>query len=149
MKQTIISLAVFAGMFFVGPVPNAQARQCSNASLQGAYGFHGIATIVPAGTPRAIIGVFTFDGKGHWSATLTINDNGTVTHLPPAAPGTYTVKADCTGTLLPDSGPFGGPGGSVEIVVVDSGKEFYQMRTDPSTVVLYGVTKKLFPDDNE
>ena len=107
MKQTI-SLAVFAGMFFVGPVPNAQARQCSNASLQGAYGFHGIATIVPPGTPRAIIGVFTFDGKGHFSATLTINDNGTVTHLPPAGPGTYTVRpialARCCPILAPSAG---------------------------------------------
>jgi hypothetical protein len=26
-------------MFVVGAVPNAQARQCSNASLEGAYGF--------------------------------------------------------------------------------------------------------------
>ena len=58
------------------------------------------------------------------------------------------MKADYAGTLLPDSAPLAGRG-NVEIVVVDSGKEFYQMRTDPSTVVLYGVTKKLFPGDNE
>jgi hypothetical protein len=48
MKQTIISLAVFAGMFFVGAAPHAQARQCSSASLKCGYGFHGFATIVPA-----------------------------------------------------------------------------------------------------
>jgi hypothetical protein len=29
-----------------------------------------------------------------------------------------------------------------EIVIVDKGKEFFQMRTDPASVVLYGVTKK-------
>jgi hypothetical protein len=39
MKKTIISAVVFASMFVVGAVPNAQARQCSNASLEGAYGF--------------------------------------------------------------------------------------------------------------
>jgi hypothetical protein len=41
MKKTIISAVVFASMFVVG-APNAQARQarqCSNASLEGAYGF--------------------------------------------------------------------------------------------------------------
>jgi hypothetical protein len=138
MRHTIISLVVFAGMFFAGP--NAQARQCSNASLHGTYGFHGIATIVPAGTPRAILGVFTLDGKGNWSTTLTMNDNGTVIHVTDS--GTYTVNSDCTGTLVPSVG-------TVEIVVVDNGKEFYQMRTNPAGVVLYGVTKKLFGDDGE
>ena len=84
------------------------------------------------------IGVFTLDGSGSWNATLTINDKGTITHSP-NNPGTYIVNADCTGTLFPTSGGMG----SIEIVVVDGGREFYQMRTAPSTIVLYGVTKQL------
>ena len=48
MKKTIISAVVFASMFVVGAVPNAQARQCSNASLEGAYGFLDGHTLVPA-----------------------------------------------------------------------------------------------------
>ena len=62
MKQTGISLFIFAGLI-VGAAPHAQARQCSNASLKGGYGFHGFATIVPAGTPRAIIGVSSWTGR--------------------------------------------------------------------------------------
>jgi hypothetical protein len=141
MKRSIISLAVFASTFFVGPLSNAQARQCSNTSLHGGYGFHGIATIAPAGTPRAILGLFTLDGKGTFSSTLTVNDNGVIRRTIDS--GTYTVNADCTGTILPVSG------GAVEIVVVDSGREFYQMRTDPSAIVLYGVTKRVFRHDDE
>jgi hypothetical protein len=33
MRKTIVSLVVFASMFVVGPVPIAQAGQCSNASF--------------------------------------------------------------------------------------------------------------------
>ena len=132
MKQTCISLLMFASVI-VGAAPYAEARQCSNASLKGAYGFQGFATIVPAGTPRAIIGRFVLDGVGSWSATLTMNDNGTIRRITDS--GTYNVNADCTGTLSPVSG-------SVEIVIVDKGKEFYQLRTDPASVVLYGVTKR-------
>ena len=137
MKQTCISLLMFASVI-VGAAPYAEARQCSNASLKGAYGFQGFATIVPAGTPRAIIGRFVLDGVGNWSATLTMNDNGTIRRITDA--GTYNVNPDCTGTLSPVSG-------SVEIVVVDKGKEFFQMRTDPASVVLYGVTKRQSRDD--
>ena len=137
MKQTGISLFIFASLI-VGAAPYAQARQCSNASLKGAYGFHGLATIVPAGTPRAIIGRFLLDGAGNWSATLTLNDNGAIRRITDS--GTYNVNADCTGTLS-------APSGSVEIVIVDKGKEFYQMRTDPASVVLYGVTKRQSRDD--
>ena len=123
----------------VGAAPHAQARQCSNASLKGAYGFLAFGTTLPAGTPRAVIGVFTLDGKGGFSNTLTINDNGTIRRV--ADSGTYNVNPDCTGTISP------AVGGTVEIVVVDKGKEFYQMRTNPSSIVVYGVTKRQSRDE--
>jgi hypothetical protein len=145
MKRTIFSLVVFAGLFGVGAASSARAeQQCSTASLQGVYGFHAFATIVSAGspgTPRAIIGVFTLDGRGTWTANLTLDDNGTI--IPrPSEGGTYIVNADCTGTLFPTSG------GSVALMVVDGGKEFYQMRTNPASIVMFGTTKKVFSGDN-
>jgi hypothetical protein len=139
MKRTAISLLIFAGAI-AGATPSERARQCSNATLKGAYGFQGFATILPAGTPRALIGRFTLDGAGHWSATLIMNDNGVIRRITDS--GSYTVNPDCTGTLLPAMG-------SVEIVIVDKGREFYQLRTDPATVVLYGVTKKQLGKNDE
>lgn len=141
MKRPI-ALVALTCLLVLGAASNAHAEQCSNASLHGVYGFHGFATIVPAGTPRAIIGVFRLDGLGNWTATLTINDDGSISH-PPNPAGTYIVNADCTGTLSPSVG------GTVEIVVVDRGREFYQMRTDPSNIVLYGVTKLQFRHGDE
>jgi hypothetical protein len=143
MKRTIISLVVFASMFVVGAVPNAKAQQCSNASLRGAYGFLDSHTVVPAGTPFAALGRWNFDGKGNFTITLTINDNGTVTHVSDSGP--YTVNADCTGQIFILGGT-----GTVEIVLVDGGKEFYELATNPSSLVnSFSVAKKQFPDDDD
>ena len=118
-------------------------RRCSNASLKGAYGFLDGHILVPAGTPFAGLGRWNFDGKGNFTSTLTINDNGTVTHLNDFGP--YTVSADCTGKI----GILGGTG-TVEIVLVDGGKEFYEIATNPSSLVtLFSVAKKQFPDDDD
>ena len=143
MKKTIISLVVFASMFVVGAVPNAKAHQCSNASLRGGYGFLDSHTVVPAGTPFAALGRWNFDGKGNFTNTLTINDNGTVTHVSDS--GSYTVNADCTGQIFILGGT-----GTAEIVLVDGGKEFYELATNPSFLVnSFSVAKKQFPDDND
>jgi hypothetical protein len=137
MKRTFISLLALAGVF--GTASNGQAQQCSNASLKGTYGFHAFAIVVSPGspgTPRAIIGVFTLDGRGSFTANLILDDNGTIIPTPNQT-GTYIVNADCTGTLFPTSG------GSVALVVVDAGNEFYQMRTSPASIVVFGTTKKV------
>ena len=148
MRKTIVSLVVFASMFVVGPVPIAQAGQCSNASLKGAYGFLDSHMLVPAGTPLSSVGRWNFDGKGNFTNAVTLNDNGTVTHLNDF--GTYTVNADCTGKI----GILGGTG-TIEIVLVDGGKEFYGSATDPGPlfpsrfVTLFSAAKKQFPDHDD
>ena len=143
MLKGSIALVVFASMFVVGAVPNAQARQCSNASLKGAYGFLDTHTVVPAGTPFAALGRWNFDGKGNFTNTLTINDNGTVTHINDFGP--YTVNANCTGHIGILEGT-----GTIEIVLVDGGKEFYGSPTNPSSLVgLFSVAKKQFPDHDD
>jgi hypothetical protein len=147
--RMIVTPIVVASMFVLGAAPHAQARECSNASLKGAYGFH--QGQIGNGAPVGVLGRAVFDGKGNVTTTATINANGTVFH---AGPGTetYTVNADCTGTIIPV------PGANVnirEIVLVDGGKEFYILVTftnqgQPSPVVtLFGVGKKQFPDEQD
>jgi hypothetical protein len=140
-QRPVLASAVLTFVFMLGLAPKAHAQQqCSNASLRGGYGFHATGTDVPAGTPRAVITLYTFDGGGNWTATVTLNNNGTVLQFPDA--GTYVVNPDCTGTLMPSSG------GSYAAVVVDGGKEVFLMRTEPSTIVLHGNAKKLFPGNS-
>ena len=143
MLKGSIALVVFASMFVVGAAPNAQAGQCSNASLKGAYGFLDVHTVKPAGTPLTILGRWNFDGKGNFTNTITFNDNGTVTHINDFGP--YTVNADCTGKIFILGGT-----GTIEIVLVDGGKEFYGLPTSPSSLVgVFSVAKKQFPDDDD
>jgi hypothetical protein len=140
-QRPALASAVLTLVFMLGLAPKAHAQQqCSNASLRGGYGFHAFATIVPAGTPRAVIAVFTFDGRGNYAGTVTLNDNGSIIQFPDT--GTYVVNPDCTGTLFPNSG------GRSQVVVVDGGNEFYQIRIEPSSIVLYATAKKLFPGNS-
>jgi hypothetical protein len=139
-QRPAVASAVITFVFMLGLAPKAHAQQhCSNASLRGVYGFHAFSTEVPTGTLRNVIGVYAFDGRGSWTATLTVNLNGSVLQFPDA--GTYQVNPDCTGKLVLNSG------GSQAAVVVDGGKELYLMRTDPSSIVQYGTGKKLFPGE--
>jgi hypothetical protein len=141
MKRTLISLLALAGVFGIS-ARSAQAGNCTNATLKGAYGIFVSATILPAGTPRSVLGVLTFDGKGNFTATLTFNTDGVISH--PTDTGPYTVNADCTGTLITNGGT-----GTVDIVIVDGGKEFYQLRTNPPTILFqFNSAKKQIPDDN-
>jgi len=103
MKQTLVSLVILASML-VGATPSAQAGNCTNATLHGEYGFFASVTILPAGTPRSILGVLTFDGKGTFTATLTFNTDGVISH--PTDTGPYNVNADCTSTMAVPPCPF-------------------------------------------
>jgi hypothetical protein len=146
MKKTSVWLVAAATVVVLGAVPNAQAGECSNASLKGAYGFLDSHTAVPAGTPFTVLGRWNFDGKGNFTATVTFNINGTVTHGTDAGP--YTVNADCTGTIFIVGGT-----GTHEIVLVNGGQEFYSLNTSlpegfPSLVTTFSVAKKQSPDDD-
>lgn len=136
MKLTIVFLFVYAGLSTLASAADTHSRECSNDTLRGAYGFQTGAIILPAGTPRGVLGRWLFDGSGNFTNTLTLNDNGTIIQV--ADTGTYRVNADCTGTIFPGVG-----GGSIEIVVVDRGNEFYLLRTAPADqVLLFSVAKR-------
>jgi hypothetical protein len=140
-KQMMSSVVTFAAMFLMAAAPNAHAGDCSVATLQGAYGFHVGAIVLPAGTPRAVLGRIVFDGRGNFENTLTFNDNGVVSHM--ADFGGYTVNVDCTGTLFSNGGTR-----TVELVIVNSGKEFYQVRTDSANILFFfNAAKKQFPGE--
>ena len=140
-----LSNMVFATMLALTVTQNAafakqgHDKRCSNASLEGGYGTTA-ATVLPGGTAGAVLGRFNFDGRGSWTLSLIININGAVSRANDS--GTYTVNADCTGTLFPRTP------GNVEIVLVNGGKEFFGLRTD-ALVFVFSANKKQFPDDDE
>jgi hypothetical protein len=142
-RRMPVSILAFAGLLFSGAAVRAQSRTCSNANLTGAYGSTVGMLVLPAGTPRAVLLRFEFDGNGNFTNKLTMNDNGTIIHATDS--GTYTINSDCTGTLYTNGGTR-----TVEILLVDSGNEFYSIRTDPANLVfLFHSAKKIFPGDGQ
>jgi hypothetical protein len=77
-----------------------QEKKCSEATLHGTYLFAG-AGVEIQGTdqlPYAYAGYEVFDGNGKVKGVGSGNFNGEVFRNEPSS-GTYTVKADCTGTI--------------------------------------------------
>jgi len=139
---------LFSALLFLGNPRNAQAQpSCSNASLNGSFGYTNTGTILagPNTGPFGGVGRQTFDGKGNTQATATVSANGSVYHA--IIKGTYVVNSDCTGSMT-----LVGSAGSetftnhVDFVIVRGGTEFRAINTDPG-IVLTTVGKKQFPGE--
>ena len=89
-----------------GPAP---ARVCSVGMLNGLYlwTFDGYQNFGGNPVPKALLQGIQFNGNGTVTTLFgTVNIGGTIVFDVTGSEGTYTVAADCTGTML-----FGGLGG--------------------------------------
>jgi len=125
---------------------------CSNATLEGDFGFLVTGTR-PSGPPPAaaelVVGIALthFDGNGN--LTQTDNIHGSVTGV--AAPnrqgtGTYTINADCSGTMNLSSP--GSPTLTLAIVVVDDGNEVRAAVMNPTATVTGGTPPQVMVTSN-
>ena len=141
-SKTLIAVATLALSF--SPTAKASDKGCSNASLDGTYGYTSTGTITAppniAG-PVAEVGTQIFDGRGNTTATATLSSNGTI--VPLTITGTYMVNPDCTGTFTLQVAPFGI---TVDVLfVIDDGwNEFRAIETD-SGFVITRIGRKLYP----
>jgi hypothetical protein len=106
---TLVPLAAVAALTLIAtalPVAHAEDRAatCSVSMLKGTYSVQGQGTIVaqlpnfPAPPfPFAEVAIDYLDGAGNISGKFTANVDGVV--VPGTVAGTYTVNADCTGTV--------------------------------------------------
>jgi hypothetical protein len=130
-------------------VPKAKAddKGCSNATLRGTYAYTStgfIAAPPELAGPAAEVGTQTFDGKGATNATATLSQNGNIS--PVTITGTYTVNADCTGTMTLQVSIPGVPVFPLHVsfVLDESGDGFQAMETDPGLVITR-IGRRLFP----
>ena len=87
----------------------ADAQVCSVHMLRGSYiwTFDAYSDLGGTLVPTTVMQGLRFNGDGTTLNTFgTVNIGGSIIIDVTGAVGTYTVAADCTGTLL-----FGGPGG--------------------------------------
>ena len=112
---------------------NASSRaKCSVATLKGTYLFaqNGVEIRGNDQRPFAIAGYDVFDGDGGVKGVASGNVNGEVFRKDPFS-GTYTVKANCTGTVTFRGGAAATQG---DIFIAPDGSKFAFVRTDPESV---------------
>ena len=140
---SILLMVVLTGFAILGTfarIPGAVSKVhaggggCSVATLKGKYAFSrsGVNNVV--GGPIASIGFQIYNGDGTFGLTrLTRSDNGDIqdwTYAPPSVDASYTVDADCTGSLFTSDGTK-----TNNLVVFDGGKRFFLLSEAAGTIV--------------
>jgi hypothetical protein len=107
-----------------------RAQSCSEHTLRGSYLFatHGFNIVGGVAVPKAIVEGIDFNGDGTLSSPFaTVSINGNILRFGGGV-GSYTVEADCTGTLT-----FAGvPGFEFDIFVDPSGEQLWMIQTGPA-----------------
>jgi hypothetical protein len=138
MKNLIQLLFVFAIAGIALP-PTASAQTCSNRTLKGSFGYTVTGTITQSlgplvAGPFVAVGRIVFDGKGGVTTVRSINDNG-IGLQNDVGSGTYSMKADCTGSFNISVGP---PGQQVQLnldIVLDDTYELRGVVITPNVVL--------------
>src|SRR5215216_4998303 len=108
---------------------NASRAKCSEATLNGTYLFahDGVKIKGNDQLPFANAGYDVFDGNGKVDTVVSSNANGKITRKAHFS-GTYTVKADCTGTA----------GGEFDLFIAPDGSMFTFVQIKPKSSVTSG-----------
>src|SRR4030081_1182591 len=140
LASPCVALAAAGALLFIGTAsarPSAatgKTHSCSNALLNGTYTFGYISWSISNGksTPASEAGADTFNGKGTGTGVITAVYNGVVAGNNTPDTSTYTINADCTGTIVFNSA------GSLfhfNVYVSPSGNSFSLISTDAGTAV--------------
>jgi hypothetical protein len=115
---------------------NRHAPTCTLATLKGRYLFATTGTILPPAfevtepTPGQSAGFNIFNGDGTGTAIVTVRVNGLTLLEHFVTPTSYTLNADCTGTVtVPPPGP------TFDIFVAPNGKTMATIATNPGNYV--------------
>jgi hypothetical protein len=127
-----ISLFLLTLALVASSTMTAHASSCSNSPIRGAYAFtiHG-QVLVPGGPVLLIDGLAktTFDGQGNLTQLDAVAVNGNVAPGWRSSTGTYSVDADCTGTLTVSNGDQ--PPIHTQMIIARSGDTIHAMVIDP------------------
>jgi len=146
----LLAVSMFHAQSVVAQEQSDKVKGCSDATLQGSFGYTSTGTLLetfvppPYAGPFAEVGRQTFDGKGKTDATGTLSANGNI-FSKVAFEGTYAVNPNCTGSMTLSSSL----GVShADFVIDDNGTEIRLIFTD-SGVVEGRVYKKQFRESHE
>jgi hypothetical protein len=137
-SRRVAALSSACGLAIVGTLAllgtaGAASISCSNVTLNGTYAFAAIGWSISAGKaePLSLAGFDTFNGKGTSTGVITVVVNGVVVNNNTPDTSTYTINADCTGTIVFNTA---GSLAHYNIYVSPSGGEMRLIETDPGSV---------------
>jgi hypothetical protein len=137
----LVTLGLLIGRFTAQPVARAQGG-CTVANLKGAYGLAVNGFFYDNQGSQGVYssaGLALADGNGGITGTDTVNVDGSATRGRQFT-GTYTVNADCTGTMnLRDATNI--PITNMDMVITNGGKDV--VMTDYDTDLILNGTAKL------
>jgi hypothetical protein len=131
-----VMLLAGMGLLAIGPASAQKAvagktgGQCSLATLHGTYlfAYDGVQIKGRDHLPYAAAGYEVYHGNGTVTGVFSVSQNGKITRNLRLS-GTYTVKADCTGTVTyPDIGAH------YDQFVAPDGSMFTFLETNPGFV---------------
>ena len=109
---------------------DAAGAKCSEATLDGRYlfAYDGYEIKGNKKVPFAVAGYEVYDGNGHVKGVASTSVNGKITRKEPFS-GTYTVKADCTGTVTYKDGT------RYDLFITPDGSTYTFLQSNPGVVV--------------
>jgi hypothetical protein len=126
----------------------ADAKECSNAILNGSYGINASGTIISSTgpVPVGLVGVLRYDGRSTFTGTIFQRTNGNIVQF--TVTGTYSVNASCIVTDVSTTSL--GQTATHTYVVVDNGNEIYSLNmvASPPNVII-GIAKRQFPGGDQ
>jgi len=128
-------LVVIAGLSFSGTLAasndDARVRVCTLATLTGQYLFADAGTLLPPVVPQptlsAYAGFHVFNGDGTGTDVITGRVGGQIVLENVASPISYSVNADCTGSLTVLGGP------TFSLFIATDGESIATIATGPGS----------------
>jgi len=125
---------------------NAAVAKCSKATLHGTYLAPQNGVVVkqtkagPSRGPFASAGYEVYDGNGNVKSVSSFNFNGNNPFRNAHLSGTYTVKANCTGTTTykSDGVPY-----RTDMFIAPDGSVFTFVHTNPPELVVAGFERRV------
>ena len=134
-------VATLLGFLALASIAARAQAQCSAQTLNGQYIFIGRGYIEPddPGVQRVHRGLLVFDGAGNVSGKQSSSRGGKIGRE--KSQGTYTLDADCSGTMT--FGPVANPGAQVhwDVYVTQDGRMGHMIRTDPGSMAVRSFEK--------
>jgi hypothetical protein len=116
LSTTLVLVTMFTLLLIVAQ-PAFGAQHCSNASLQGNYGY--LVSGTASGNPVTIMGQISADGNGGITGYQSASYNGSIQDSL-ALTGSYKISSKCSGSAT--LAPQGGTMATYNLTVLSTGK---------------------------